>query len=155
MHKYYVCRYYINAEHSVDNIQKNAHQHTFTLSLSIEPKVETGMVQFSAIDRQVNSYVLQYKGVYLNSMPQFQGIYPSLEWMGEVMYQDFHALLDEKGWRCLQLEIAENPLKTFLISDRIMLPSAHPADSRISWQNVLTRRNRYVEILEKVREGKR
>ncbi len=155
MHKYYVCRYYINAEHSVDNIQKNAHQHTFTLGLSVEALARTGMVPFYEIDRLVNSYVLQYNGAYLNAMPQFQGRYPSLEWMGEVIYQDVHALLDEKGWRCLQLELAENPLKIFLISDRIMLPSVNPGDSRISWQNILAQRNRYIEILDQVREGRK
>ena len=112
MHKYYVCRYYINAEHSVDNIQKNAHQHTFTLGLSVEALARTGMVPFFEIDRLVNSYVLQYNGAYLNAMPQFQGRYPSLEWMGEVIYQDVHALLDEDGAAC-SLSLRKIPSRFF------------------------------------------
>src|SRR5665647_881223 len=123
MLKYYICRYYLNAQHSSSKIEKNSHQHTFTFAISIHEKVESGMVPFFEIDATINKYLMQYKGIYLNSLPQFQGRYPSIEWIGEVFYDDLGTLLAEKGQTCLQLEVSENPLKTFLISDKIMLVS--------------------------------
>ena len=152
MLKYYVCRYYLNANHSFNNIQKNAHQHTFTFAVSMESQRQNDMVPFHEIDHIINHYLTQYKGKYLNSLPQFQGLYPSIEWIGELFYEDLYILLDEKGWNCLQLEVSENPLKAFLVSDRIMLVSSYPGDNQRTWDKIIKSRNRYVVLLDKVKE---
>lgn len=153
MLRYYICRYHINALHSVDNLQSHAHQHTFMFSLYMEARSTGAAVPFSAIDELARNYLLQYQGQYLNSLPRFEGRYPSLEWICEAAYTDLYNILDRKDWQCLQLELAENPLKTFTISDRIMLPSIHPGNHRIIWDKALSHRRRYLDILQRVKEG--
>lgn len=138
--------------HSTDNIQKNAHQHTFTFSLSIEANQQGGLVPFSEIDHTIRGYLSQYKGEYLNSMPQFRGIYPSIEWVGEVIFEHICLILRERGWNCLQLEVSENPLKMYIISDRILSASKYYEDNQKSIDSILRYRSKYVRILRTIKE---
>lgn len=152
MLKYYVCRYYINALHSTDNIQKNAHQHTFSFALFIEATQKDGLVPFHEIDHTARSYLSQYKDEYLNSMPQFRGIYPSIEWIGEVIFDHLYLIFLEKGWNFLRLEISENPLKMYIISDKILSASKYHEDNQKGLDSVLRHRNKYVRVLGGIKE---
>jgi 6-pyruvoyltetrahydropterin/6-carboxytetrahydropterin synthase len=138
--------------HSTDNIQKNAHQHTFTFALSIEANQKDGLTPFFEIDHTIRSYLSQYKGEYLNSMPQFRGIYPTIEWIGEVIFEHLYLISKERGWNFLQLEISENPLEIYIISDRILSASKYYDDNQKGLDNILKYSSKYVRILRKIKE---
>lgn len=138
--------------HSTDNIQKNAHQHTFAFALSIEANQKDDFVPFYEIDYAIRGYLSQYKGEYLNSLPHFRNIYPSIEWMGEVIFDHLALILREHGWNCLQLEISENPLKVYIVSDRILSPSIYYEDDQKGLDQLLKYRSKHLRLLRSMKE---
>lgn len=153
MLKFYICKYFINAMHSMDNIQKNAHRHTFALTISMEKiNNSTHMVTFAEIDEITRRYFAQYNGAYLNGLTQFQGLSPSVEWMAEVFYDDLEITFRENGWNCMQIEVFDNPLNVCTISNQILLPSENPEKMTQLSLRVLKEGAKYRGMLDRLLE---
>ncbi|MBQ7972345.1 MAG: 6-carboxytetrahydropterin synthase [Lachnospiraceae bacterium] len=128
MQKYYKCQYRFNATHSFDYVKEHEHQHTFTLTLYLtEPNPDTPIL-FTEIDKAINAYLKPYRHCILNELPQFAEQVPNIENLGDFFFGDIRKLLKEYDIKLHQLDICENPLCIYQVSDRIHLANPHKND---------------------------
>ncbi len=117
-------KYRLNAKHSLSSDAKNIHPHTFEISLLIEQlQLEIEIDLYSSIDRIVEDFLLLYQNQYLNDIPPFNQLEPSIENMGNIFYEELKVILNNKQLNLIQLEISETPLRVYLVSDRLMFSS--------------------------------
>jgi 6-pyruvoyl tetrahydropterin synthase-like protein len=105
----------------MDNRKDHAHTHTFFISLYIEDLSNEGFVNFAEIADIVNCYIDQFSGQYLNEIPPFQELSPTIENMGSIFYENLKTTLLKHEYDLIKLDICENPLRVYSISDRIYL----------------------------------
>lgn len=125
--KAYKLSYYLNAQHSMDNRIENAHGHTFTITLYIDDLSRKGFLDFAKIDSCVNTYFDHYNGTYLNDTETFRDTLPTIENMGSEFYEHLKVLLAKDNYDLIQIDLCENPLRVYSISDRLYLGSK-PSD---------------------------
>lgn len=151
MLKYYVCKYYLNATHSFDNDAEHAHAHTFTISFWIQQPEQEEYFSFYDIDKIIVSYVEKFSGKYLNEEPEFEALSPTLENIGDVMFEAVEKRLAEEHVTLLQVEICENPLRVYSVSNKILLVSEHANNSGKNWEKLLSRQKEIMLMAEKER----
>lgn len=147
MLEYYIFKYYFNAGHSVDNDIHHQHNHTFQISLYIGIKDVKGQYLFNEMDEHIHSYLSQYEGQFLNDMEVFQGIGTNIEDIGDVFYDELKEQLGLLGFRLYQLEISENPLCVYIVSNRILLQTRSEKGSRREIETVLERKKRLLDMM--------
>lgn len=121
--KAYKLTYYLNAQHSMNYNRDNAHGHTFIISLYLDDLSKKEFLNFSQMDEMVNGLFGRYSGKYLNGEEPFTELTPTIENMGSVFYEHLKAVLSEQGYDLIQIDICENPLRVYSISDRLYLGS--------------------------------
>lgn len=146
MFQYYRYKYYFNAGHSFHNERENAHTHTFTVGLYIGGVEKGRDIPFFEIDAIAKAYFTNFKGVYLNDMPEFAGKEPNIENMGDVFYEALRERLEEAGLSLYQLDISENPLCVYQISDRILLPTSSMDESGRNFKQILGRKKQLTAL---------
>lgn len=119
--KAYKLSYYLNAQHSMDNNIDNIHAHTFTITLYIDDLSRKGFIDFAGFNHIVNTYLGQYAGKYLNETDAFRTVSPTIENMGSEFYEHLKAQLLQENYDLIQIDICENPLRVYSISDRLYL----------------------------------
>lgn len=148
MLEYYIYKYYFNAEHGFEGNRDKAHAHTFQLVLYIGMKNSKEPHLFNEMDRSVREYLQHYEGEYLNDMEEFRGRGTSIEDIGEVFYDDLTEWIENKGGRLYQLEISENPLCVYIVSNRIMLHTRSDRESRQGIENILKRKKKLLSMMK-------
>lgn len=148
MLEYYIYKYYFNAGHSFDNDREKAHFHTFQLVLYIGMKDTGSQHLFNDMDQSVRKYLSRYEGSYLNDMDEFRERGTSIEDIGEVFYDDLLKYMEQRGFRLYQLEISENPLCVYIVSNRIMLHTRSDRESRQSIENILNRKKKLLSMIK-------
>lgn len=133
----YIFKYYVNAAHSTDNQIEHSHNHTFTISFWIEHPGEKKEVLFNKADTMIKKYLEKFSGKYLNAEPDFAGLNPTLENIGEVIYDQMTKNIKSTGFDLLKVEICENPLKVFSVSSQILLPSAYSGRLSRNWDKLI------------------
>ncbi len=151
MIEYYIHKYFFNASHGNSPDIEKAHHHTFQVVLYISNN-KGKMELFNDMDKDVRDYLKRFEGAFLNNMPEFKGGSCTLEDMGEVFYAKLLRRLEKRGFRLYQLEISDNPLCVYIVSNRIMLSTRSDKESMESIENILNRKKRLLEMLHK-RDG--
>lgn len=154
MLEYYKHKYYFNAEHSPQaanrpkmDVEKK-HSHTFQIVLYVGVYDAGGQHLFGDMDRNVREYLSQYEGKYLNDMAQFDGGGTNIEDIGEVFYEDLKRQMEDRGFRLYQLEISENPLCVYIVSNRIMLHTRSDRESRQGIENILAQKQKLLKMMD-------
>lgn len=114
--KGYKFKFYINAKHSVDfgEGQSSIHPHTWEIVLYIRVKNDK-MINFTKFESVLEEYFDQYEGKYLNEMERFKGEDPTMERIGLTLYEDIYLSVSKTSIYLEQLEISENPTRTYII----------------------------------------
>ncbi len=149
MRQYYVYKYYFNAGHSFGDDVEKMHDHTFQLVLHIGAGDAESRHLFHHIDEEVQSYLSQYEGKYLNELSAFAGRGTSIEDIGEIFYDDLLFLLGKAGFQLYQLEVSENPLCVYIVSNQIMLHTRSDEESRQGIENILNRKKKLLSMLKR------
>lgn len=166
MLEYYKHKYYFNAEHSPeaaghseaahtpgeagrsDAADGARHSHTFQIVLYAGASDVGGQHLFGDMDQNVREYLSQYEGRYLNEMAQFRGGGTNIEDIGEVFYEDLKRQMKDRGFRLYQLEISENPLCVYIVSNKIMLHTRSDRESRQGIENILAQKKKLLHMME-------
>lgn len=127
MKEYYICKYNLNAMHSVNHDIEKSHGHTFHIELYVERKgTENREYDVSddidTVDVLVNAYLKQYEGNNLTTMKPFVGMGTTIEEIGECFFEAIGELLQETPFELFQLNISENPLFVYQVTKKIYLP---------------------------------
>ena len=118
--RYYKISVPINASHNFcpESGEKNAHFHTFNICLLLK-KLSEDFIEFDRAEEVVRIYFDKYRGKYLNSIPPFDQMLPTIENMGNVFFYEFSERLITTNFKLLQLEIGESLCAVYTISDSI------------------------------------
>ena len=149
MKRYYRYQHKLNTSHSANNDKSKSHNHTFIIYL-IMSTIEKNMVltyeAYEEVERYIDTYFNQYTKVYLNELSVFKDRIPTIETMGEVFYEQLKIELKQHGVSLLQLEIGESPVRFYIISDCILIPSQYSGDSIRNWEALLERKEQLCKI---------
>jgi len=116
----YKLKFEFNAAHSnVENNIDNAHFHTFTIVLYLHDLNEQ-MDYFNDIERNVNEWLTPYQDCYLHETELFHGRSTTLESIGDTFYDLWYDKLKELQFDLVRLDIFENPIRMYSVSDRIL-----------------------------------
>ena len=139
MVRYYKYRYYFNALHSEDGQKEHARMYTFTVTLYLKPMDQEQFVSFDEIDLIARENLKEYQGAYLNEHPAFITELPTIEKVGKYLNQQFGKAMQVKQFELVQLEISDSPLRSYMISDRLL----------VSTRNQKVNEARYLQLLSK------
>ena len=116
--KSYRFKFYLNAMHSVRiaDIDSDMHPHTWEIVVYIK-KYGESFIEFSETERVVQLYLEKYEEQFLNKIPPFDDITPTMENIGEVLFEELSGILNSKGWLLQKLEISENPSRTYILEN--------------------------------------
>jgi 6-pyruvoyltetrahydropterin/6-carboxytetrahydropterin synthase len=112
----YKFKFYLNARHSVvfDGRVSNIHPHTWEVAVTFGLET-TETINFTLFEKELENYFLNYEGKYLNELPAFNNINPTMENIGKILYEDIKGLINNKNMYFRVLEISENPTRTYII----------------------------------------
>lgn len=118
MNSEYRFKFYLNARHDmkIENKITNIHPHTWEVNLFFR-KTSDEFIQFSEVEEKLQIFLSIYENNLLNEIPPFSLIQPSLENIGEVLYEQIKRIMETNRWALLRLEISENPSRTYIIYD--------------------------------------
>lgn len=92
------------------------HPHTWEIILRTI-KLEDEFVIFNDIEKTINEYLETYQDSYINEVPPFTTLNPTLENICVYFKDALEKLLYEKGWVLLSIEISETPSRSYIIEN--------------------------------------
>lgn len=104
MFNYYIYRSYFNARHSFNGDREKMHGHSFTIVTYIGMKDQSEDIPFFKLEAIVSAFIDQYRGKYLNELPEFQGCENTLETIGDYFYEELRQRLEKNGMELYQLD---------------------------------------------------
>lgn len=114
----YKLQFELNAKHrNINNTVAASHPHTFTITLYLK-KSGKEFVRYEEIEKNVSLWLQQYQGKDLNSTDLFQNSDATLESIGETFYQVLKGIVEPKGYELVRLDINENPVRTYSVSEK-------------------------------------
>lgn len=137
MVKYYKYRYYFNALHSEDGEKEHARMYTFTVTLYLKPMGKEQFVSFDEIDRIARENLKEYQGAYLNELPAFSTELPTIDKIGKYLNQQFRNAMRVKQFELVQLEISDTPLRSYLISNRLLVSTRNQKENEARYLRLL------------------
>lgn len=117
LYRQYKYKFYLNMNHSVEINGKIGAIHSHTWEICIGMAVEENVfVSFSEIEKCVTSVLDRYQDKYMNNLPPFNVINPTLENVGDYFFEYLRKELWERGWMLLILELSETPSRVYQVS---------------------------------------
>lgn len=142
--QYYKFKYYFSAQHSMTKSDIDMHPHTFTIVLYIETYENYNIDLFSKVDSFLKDYFSRFSGEKLNNLTCFENVIPTVEVMGEYFYEEIKGKLQEIDLDLIQIDICDNPLRIYSISDRLLLCSAQGQNSSKQLGRILETKQKYL-----------
>lgn len=142
--QYYKFKYYFSAKHSMLHDGIGMHPHTFTITLYTKQLTEDSFDVFQKIDSYMECYIKKLSGANLNDLPCFSGQIPTIEVIGQVLFEELREQLKTIELDLMQLDISENPLHIYSISSQLLLCSSHIKNSKRKLERILERKNKYI-----------
>lgn len=111
--------FFLNIRHSFYSETElgKKHSHTWELEITMHPRTNT-IVRFRDVELVVLSYLEGYQDKYLNAIPPFHHINPSIENFLDAIIAGLKDIMDENDWELLRVTIAENPTRSYMIDFR-------------------------------------
>ena len=113
----YKFKFYLNARHGIYINGKlgEAHPHTWEIILHVV-KGKNQFVQFDALEKKVEKFMEPYQNQFLNKIPPFDMINPTLENCAHYFKDRLQEILNREGWIFLMMEMSESPARSYVIS---------------------------------------
>lgn len=100
------------------------HAHSFLVILCME--IETmDLDKQNTCEKELKQYLAGYSGKYLNELDTFTGILPTIEAIGEVLYEDILEMSQKYGMHLIQVEVGDNPTALFAIGNRLLIGGSY------------------------------
>lgn len=111
----YRLKFYLNASHYVTfgSRVSDIHPHTWEIVTDVSIR-EQAVIQFTDLEKEIARYFKSLDGCILNDRPEFTGINPTLENIGDFFASRILMLLEDRMWEMYKFEIYENPTRAFL-----------------------------------------
>ena len=117
LYKQYKYKFYLNINHAVviDGKRGQIHSHTWEISMSIS--LDDGkFLRFNEIEKEIKDMLGKFQDKYINEVPPFNKITPTLENVCNYLYDVMSVSLKKKGWLLLSMEMSETPARVYQLS---------------------------------------
>lgn len=141
----YKLKFDLHAAHNnVGNYKDKRHFHTFTITLFLRDTNDQ-MDLYNDIEKHVNSWLSPLQNQYLDETELFDGCETTLESIGERLFQEFMPRVEELNFELIRLEVFENPIRTYSVSNKLLdsqaneinfFPSSLAENSERKWQPI-------------------
>ncbi|KRK21828.1 hypothetical protein FC61_GL000484 [Levilactobacillus brevis ATCC 14869 = DSM 20054] len=74
-----------------------------------------GMVSFFEIEKSLNKAINALSGQYLNDLPEFQVINPTVENVTEYLFNEIDSILRQNNAVLLRIEVSDSPTRSYCI----------------------------------------
>lgn len=130
MIKYYRLKNYLNASHFVvfNGRKGNVHPHTWEFSVLLVSCTEE-VTKFTDTERKISAIFEPYQNKVLNDVAPFDSINPSLENMTEYFIGRIEKAVEGFGYKLVEVEGSETPVRTFGVRIDDSMPSNEKKDS--------------------------
>jgi len=110
---------YINASHAVrwENGVGKEHMHTWSVICEIHVN-DDRMVRFDTIEKELKKVSARVSGKFLNDIPPFDRINPTLENLTAYFFKVISDILRENNAILVRLEIGESPTRFYCMTLR-------------------------------------
>ncbi len=120
MVQYHVLKFYFHGTLKGEDGEKNAH--TYRVTLYLEPDQEQS---FQRMEQAVKDYLKEFENMPLEDFfAASSNKLPLIECVGELFYRQLQYILAGEHTTLYQLEVSEDPLRTYIISNQILMPMA-------------------------------
>ncbi|WP_310602467.1 6-carboxytetrahydropterin synthase [Anaerosporobacter sp.] len=113
----YKFKFYLNATHAIyiDGKCGAPHPHTWEIILHTV-KMEEEFIRFHEVEEQIEGYLEKYQNRFINEIPPFDILNPTLEYITQFMLEQFQNILNPTGWVIFTIEVSETPTRSYIIS---------------------------------------
>ncbi|WP_236008112.1 6-carboxytetrahydropterin synthase [Levilactobacillus andaensis] len=112
----YKIKSYINASHAMRWESGTGQKHNHTWEVITEIQLDTEhLVRFNDIEDDLKGVSARYSGQFLNEIPPFDKINPSLENITRYFYKELTAVLAKSQAKLMRLEVGESPTRFYCI----------------------------------------
>ncbi|WP_125588018.1 6-carboxytetrahydropterin synthase [Companilactobacillus jidongensis] len=111
----YKIKSYVNASHAVRLKSGTGKKHNHTWEITCELHAFEGMVSFFDIEKSLHRAIDALSGKYLNDLPEFKVINPTVENVTEYLFDEIDAILRANGAMLMRIEVSDSPTRAFCI----------------------------------------
>ena len=113
----YQFKFYLNANHAIEinGHLGQIHPHTWEISIATL-KLSEKFISFHDVEIIVEKIFEKYQDKFLNKIPPFDRINPTLENICEVFKDKISSILEGADWKLLKIEVSETPARSYVIS---------------------------------------
>lgn len=113
----YKFKFYLNASHAIyiNGTMGEKHPHTWEITLYVLKEREE-FIQFNIVEQKVYKWMSKYQDQFLNQIPPFNTINPTLENCCDYFKENFQAILQSEGWILLSIEMSETPTRSYIVN---------------------------------------
>ncbi len=113
----YKMRYYVNASHAMrwSDGEGKQHNHTWEIICEIHSKGDH-MIVFVDIEKKMKEIFDSFSGKFLNTLPYFKTINPTVENVTTWLFNLLSPVLEELNAELVRLEVGESPTRSYCIS---------------------------------------
>ena len=110
----YKLSFFLNASHivRVDHNMTSRHPHTFSITCWVKA---TEFKRFGEMEDCVNQVINQLNNSFLNEIPPFNKLNPTLENLTNYLFDQISAQLSKIDCHLTRLEVAESPVRSYCI----------------------------------------
>lgn len=114
--KIYRLKFYINASHAIrwENGIGKKHNHTWEIVCEFRGQNEK-FISFFDAEKVVKNILDKFEGAYLNEIPTFETINPTLENITQLLFDKLSKDIRKVDGELVQVEVAEKPTHIFRI----------------------------------------
>jgi len=125
----YKIKSYVNASHSVRWKSGTGKKHNHTWEIVCELHVFEGMVSFFDIEKSLNEAIDGLSGKFLNDLPEFKVINPTVENVTEYLFDKVDGILRQNNAVLLRIEVSDSPTRSFCID---VTERKFPSESQVA-----------------------
>ncbi|WP_334427405.1 MULTISPECIES: 6-carboxytetrahydropterin synthase [unclassified Levilactobacillus] len=111
----YKIKSYVNASHAVRWESGTGKKHNHIWEIVCELHVFEGMVSFFDIEKSLNQAIDELSGKYLNDLPEFKEINPTVENVTEYLFNEIDGILRQNNAVLLRIEVSDSPTRAYCI----------------------------------------
>ncbi|MFC6314790.1 6-carboxytetrahydropterin synthase [Lapidilactobacillus achengensis] len=111
----YKIKSYVNASHAIRWATGSGQKHTHTWEIVCELHTTDKMVAFYDIEKILHQALDQLSGKFLNDLPEFATVNPTVENVTEFLFGKLDRVLRENGAKLLRIEVSDSPTRSYCI----------------------------------------
>jgi len=114
----YKIKSYINASHAIRWASGSGKKHTHTWEIVCELHTNDAMVAFYDIEKNLHQALDELSGKFLNDLPEFKTVNPTVENVTEYLFNKIDKVLRENKAELVRIEVSDSPIRAYCIDVR-------------------------------------